>query len=165
MFALPRKTKYPSDAQLDIWNLNRNKIPGKKIAKLKDVTPAFVSKTLKITNKRIEDLLVNHGKANRITLEHIDPVLGFAKGYHHSLQDTAHITFSPQNGVQVWYEHEGDCTDCEIFDECRKMLLNEFKERDLTPKNQTLAPTDLADELFINLEILSVKKGENKNDK
>ena len=63
MFAFPRKTKYPSDAQLEIWNMNRNKIPGKEIAKRKDVTPAFISKTLKITNKRIEDLLVNSAKS------------------------------------------------------------------------------------------------------
>ena len=160
MFAFPRKTKYPSDAQLEIWIMNRNKISGKEIAKRKDVTPAFISKTLKITNKRIEDLLVNTAKSNRITLNHIDPELGYAKEYHHTLKDIAHLSFSPQNGVQVWYEHEGECADCDIFDECRKMVLNEFKERNLKPKSETLAPTDLIEELFIQLDVLSNKKKE-----
>jgi hypothetical protein len=164
MFAFPRKTKYPTDAQLEIWTLNRNNIQGKEIAKLKDVTQAFVSKTLKITTNRIEDLLVNAAKTNRITLEIIDPVLGFAKGYHHTLKDVAHLTFSPQNGVQVWYEHQGDCADCGIFDECRTMLLNEFKGRNLKPKNETLAPTHLADELFLKLEVLSQRKKGRKDD-
>ncbi|MHA2174461.1 MAG: hypothetical protein ACXABI_06500 [Candidatus Hodarchaeales archaeon] len=164
MFASPRKTKYPTDAQLEIWTLNRNNIQGKEIAKLKNVTSAFVSKTLKLTTKRIEGLLVNAAKTNRITLDIIDPVLGFAKGYHHTLKDIAHLTFSPRNGVQVWYEHQGDCTDCEIFDECRNMLLNEFEERNLKPKSETLAPTNLADELFLNLEALSQKKKGSPND-
>jgi hypothetical protein len=165
MFAFPRKTKYPTDAQLEIWTLNRNNIQGKEIAKLKNVTQAFVSKTLKLTTKRVEDLLVNAAKTNRITLEIIDPVLGFAKGYHHNVKDIVHLTFSPQNGVQVWYEHHGDCVNCDIFDDCRKMLLTEFKERNLKPKNETLAPTNLADELFVNLEALSQKKKGRKNDK
>ncbi|MFX0052051.1 MAG: hypothetical protein ACFFAJ_13170 [Candidatus Hodarchaeota archaeon] len=164
MFTFPRKTKYPTDAQLEIWTLKRNNIPGKEIAKLKDVTQAFVSKTLKITTKRIEDLLVNAAKTNRITLEIIDPVFGFAKGYHHTLKDVAHLTFSRQNGVQVWYEHQGDCADCDIFNECRNMLLNEFKERNLQPKSETLAPTNLADELFLKLESLSQKKKDSQND-
>ncbi|MHA2299165.1 MAG: hypothetical protein ACXAEU_24730 [Candidatus Hodarchaeales archaeon] len=158
MFAFPQKTKYPTDAQLEIWTLNRNRIQGKEIAKMKNVTPAFVSKTLKLTTKRIEGLLVNAAKTNRITLEIIDPVIGFAKGYNHTLKDISHLTFSPQNGVQVWYEHQGDCVDCDIFEECRLMLLNEFKERNIKPKSETLAPTNLADELFINLEVISQKK-------
>jgi hypothetical protein len=164
MFIFPRKTKYPNDDHLEIWNLNRNKVSGKDIANLKNVTPASVSKTLKITNKRIEDLLINAAKSNRITLEYIDPVLGFAKGHHHSLNDTANLTFSPQNGIQIWYLHEGDCANCDIFDECRKILLNEFKARNLTPKSDTLAPTDLIDELIINLEILSESKKVLKDD-
>jgi len=59
MFAFPRKTKYPSDAQLEIWIMNRNKISGKEIAKRKDVTQSFVSKTLKITLKRFIIILTD----------------------------------------------------------------------------------------------------------
>ena len=55
--------KYPTRAQVEIWILKRNNLSGRKIAQQRDVTPAFVSKTLKEANKRIKSLLKSSDKA------------------------------------------------------------------------------------------------------
>ncbi|MFX0152659.1 MAG: PCYCGC motif-containing (lipo)protein [Candidatus Hodarchaeota archaeon] len=151
-FGKYHRIRYPTKTQVEIWFLKRNDISGRKIAKQKDVTPAFISKTLKIANKRIKSLLENTAKANKISLNLISAELGFAKGKSHIFNLAAYITFSPENGVQVWYDHKGDCATCEEFTHCRTVLLQEFKERNIKLDNTQLRPTDLGDYLFQKLE-------------
>ncbi|MFW9993025.1 MAG: hypothetical protein ACFFD4_13360 [Candidatus Odinarchaeota archaeon] len=148
MFEYARKTKYPTDKQAMIWNLKRNNLTGEEIAKKENVTPGFVSKTLKETNKRIKGLLENAARMNKITLEILNEELGIARGHSHVLNMQVFITYSPVNGVQVWYEHEGDCVSCKQFSECREALIQEFKERNLPVPSPTLRPTDLSDILL-----------------
>ena len=119
--------KYPSQAQVEIWFLKRNNLSGRKIAQQRDVTPAFVSKTLKEANKRIESLLKSTAKANKITPEIISPELGFIKGKSHMFNCTAYITFSPQNSIQVWYDHKGNCATCEDFSLCKQFYFRSLK--------------------------------------
>ncbi len=147
--------KYPTKTQVEIWFLKRNEISGRKIAKQRDVTPAFISKTLKEANKRIKSLLESTAKTNKITLELISAELGFAKGESHIFNLTAYITFSPENGVQVWYEHKGDCVTCDELIHCRTILLKEFKERNIKLENPHLQPTTLGEQLFQKLEELA----------
>lgn len=144
--------KYPTKTQVEIWFLKRNALSGRKIAKQKDVTPAFISKTLKEANKRIKALLEHTAKSSKISLDLLNPELGFAKGKSQIFNLTAYITFSPENNIQVWYEHKGDCSSCDQFDHCRSVLLQEFKERDIKLDNPHLRPTDLGDFLFRTLE-------------
>ncbi len=144
--------KYPTSTQVEIWFLKRNALSGRKIAKQKAVTPAFISKTLKEANKRIKVLLESTAKASKITLDLISPELGFARGNSHIFNITAYITFSPENNIQVWYEHKGDCANCEEYTHCRSVLLREIKERNIKLENPQLRPTDLGDLLFRKLE-------------
>jgi hypothetical protein len=155
MYFFPRKTKYPTDKQLEIWKLKRTKLSGKEIATQKDVTPGFVSKTLTEANQRIKGLLENAAHMNKITLELLNEELGFARGQSHMLNIRCYITFSPKNGVQVWYEHKGNCVSCEKYTLCREILLQEFKERNLRIENQSIRPTDLVELLFQQLEELA----------
>jgi len=108
-----------------------------ELAKEKKVTPAFVSQTLKEANERIDALLHDAAKANKIKLNYVNTELGFARGKSFVLKMTIFITFSPTNGVQVWYKHQGGCVGCEIYEECRTALLQEFKERKLPIDNPT----------------------------
>ena len=154
MFYLNKKSKYPTEIQVEIWKLNRDKKSGRIIAKEKEVSPAFVSKTLKEANKRIQDLIANQANSNKIRVDLLDVELGYAIGYSKMLNVKAYITFSPMNGVQVWYEHKGDCASCELLNTCRNVLIQEFKERGIKIENDTLAPTDLGEILFQELEDL-----------
>lgn len=148
-----RKIKYPTDKQLELWKLKREKLKGKEIAERKNVTTGFVSKTLMDANERIRGLLENAAHMNKITVEILSEEVGFLRGKSAMLGGIrCYITFSPRNGVQVWYEHKGECSECEKYAMCRDILLQEFKERDIPLKSPTLRPTDLTDLLFQHLE-------------
>jgi hypothetical protein len=147
-----KRIRYPTKKQVEIWFQKRNKISGEKIAKQKEVSPAFVSKAFVEAKKRIKSLLEETAKSNKITLSLINESIGFAKGFNHTFNVESYITFSPKNGIQVWYDHEGECTVCERYGQCRKILLQEYKERDIKIENPQLRPTDLGKQLFKILE-------------
>jgi transcriptional regulator len=154
MFSYYRRQKHPTERQITIWTLKRNNLTGKEIAKQIEVDPGFVSRSLKEANKRVRDLLEEAGRMNKIKLKIINGELGIARGHSHIFNISAHITFSPNNGLQVWYEHKGDCTSCEEFSECRRALLQEFTERNIKIPDTTLRPTDLSDLLFKKIEMM-----------
>jgi hypothetical protein len=144
--------RYPSTLQMEIWQLKRTKLTGKQIAYRKQISHAAVSKTLKEANKRVISLLENGARMNKIHLNLISAKLGFARGYSHVFKVRAYLTYSPTNGVNVWYEHKGVCENCEDFVNCRKLLLLEYKERDMKVPNNALRPTTLGEILFLELE-------------
>lgn len=148
------RLKYPSEKQIEIWNFNREKRTGREIASFKSVTPGFVSKTLKEANQRIKDLIINTAKSNKITLNEsdIDEEKGFAKGYSPIFKIPVKITFSPVNGIQLWYEHKGECALCPEFDNCRKTIIQEFKDRNIKIENESLEPTQLSEILLNEIE-------------
>ena len=145
---------YPTKTQVELWFLKRCRHSGKEIAKQKEISPAFVSKALKEANKRITSILQETARTNKIALDLLSSELGFARGHSRMFDLKAYITFSPANGVQVWYDHKGDCANCEEFDECRKNLFQEYKERNITLKKPALRPTDLGEFLFTTLEAM-----------
>lgn len=152
MFTYPRSIKYPTENQIEIWAFNRDDLTGREIAQRKKVSPAFVSKTLKRTNNLIKDLLENSARTNKIKIELLSEKLGFARGMSHVFNVKAYITFSPENGVQIWYDHKGDCGSCEEFAECRAGLIQEFKERNIRIPHSKLRPTDLSELLMKKIE-------------
>jgi hypothetical protein len=144
--------KYPSSKQVEIWSLKRENYLGKDIAEKKSVSPARVSQLLKEANERIGNLLETTAKANKIQLEVISAQLGYAQGVSCIFNVQAYITFSPANGLQVWYDHKGHCGDCEEFADCRRIILQEFRERKIRVPNEFLQPTDLGELLFRTVE-------------
>ncbi|MFX0208647.1 MAG: hypothetical protein ACFFDT_21885 [Candidatus Hodarchaeota archaeon] len=146
------KIKYPTSTQLEFWHLKRIQQSGRDIAKHKKISEQAVSKTLKEANARIRALIENSASMNKIKLELINEELGVARGYSCVFKVKVYITYSPHNGVQVWYDHQGACEECEEFMECRRRLLLEFKERNIVITRPTLRPTELAKLLFQKIE-------------
>jgi hypothetical protein len=65
--------------------------------------------------------------------------------------DAAAIVFvSADHGVQVWYEHEGDCGACQRYARCIELLWGYADELGIV-LTKTDDPTRLADELFAKL--------------
>ncbi len=148
MFSYSRRQKPPTERQITIWALKRKKLTGIEIAKRINVGPGYVSRSLKEVNKRIKGMFEEAAKMNKIKLDFINGELGIARGHSHIFNISTYLTFSPKNGIQVWYEHKGDCTSCEEYNDCREILIQEFKERDIKIPNKSLRPTDLSDILF-----------------
>jgi transcriptional regulator len=154
MFVNPRKVTYPSDKQVMIWKLKRDNYTGREIAKKLKADPGYVSRSLKKANERIKELIKNAARMNKIKLDLLNEALGLARGHSHMFNIRAYITYSPVNGVQVWYDHEGDCMTCEEFAECKAGLIQEFKERNLEIPSPTIQPTDLSELLVKKIEEL-----------
>ena len=154
MFFYPRRVKYPTATQIELWSLKRDNLSGREIAAKRDVTPGMVSKTLSEANLRIKALLQNAARMNKITLKVTSPELGYARGVSHMLDVNAYITFSPDNGVHVWYDHKGDCVRCDKYSFCRDIILQEFKERNIRVENPNLRPTNLVEILLTKLEAM-----------
>ncbi|MHA2232576.1 MAG: hypothetical protein ACXAB4_08785 [Candidatus Hodarchaeales archaeon] len=150
--------KYPTKKQVAIWNLRRtqltkdHRIVGKEMAKQLDISPGAVSQFLTEANNRIRAILENAARMNKIRLDLLSPEVGFARGKSLIFKTQTYITYSPVNAVQVWYDHKGDCEGCEEFGDCRRGILQEFKERDLNVPNAALRPTDMVELLVRELE-------------
>jgi hypothetical protein len=138
---------------MEVWVLKRNKrMNGKEIAEKKNIATATVSKSLKEANFRIQDLLKSTARSNKIQLDIISPKLGYGRGYSPTLKLRVYITYSPVNGIQVWYDHQGECEMCEELNGCRLLLVQEFKERNLKIPHKAVRPTELSALLFSKIE-------------
>ena len=122
------------------------------MAKAQNISPAAVSRTLSDADSRIKVLLENAANMNKIRIDLLSPELGFARGQSLIFKVRVYITYSPVNGLQVWYEHQGACEGCEEYGICRQTIIREFTERGLNVPNPALRPTDLIEVLFKKLE-------------
>ncbi len=159
MSFLAGSIKYPSRKQAEFWSLRREFFSKgnpkmSTIAAERQISLAAVSQTLKKANKRIRKLLESTARSNKICLDIISPEIGYARGKSRIFKVKAYITYSPINGVNVWYDHEGDCETCEEQTDCRQILFQEFQERKLPILDEALQATELAEHLFRELEDL-----------
>ena len=125
---------------------------GKEIADKKKISTASVSKTLKNVNSRIEELLKSAASSNKIKLDILSSKQGYARGYSPPLKIRVYITYSPANGIQLWYDHKGSCEMCEVLNGCRDLLIKEFKEREIEIPHKAIRPSDLSALLFSKIE-------------
>lgn len=117
-----RYFRYPTQQQGKIWLKRRQDISPSDIAKQMKVSRPYVSKAQRVAEQRISKLLKNAAAINRISIEHSSSKFGFAVGYCPGYQSTSYITYSPQFGVQVWFDHEGDCGSCPENSSCEKII-------------------------------------------
>jgi hypothetical protein len=75
-------------------------------------------------------------------------VEGFLWGYSPGFKSDVYITHSPKTGTQVWYEHEGDCEQCDALAECLWILKTEAEERKITVPRKLKTPTEIAMHIF-----------------
>ena len=117
------------------------------IAKELGISRQAVSRALILMNERIETILRDMAKANSISVEKINPERGVLIGRSIPFKTAAIIFVSEKHGVQVWFEHEGDCENCERYKECIELLWDYAGELGVK-REKTDDPTRMADELF-----------------
>ena len=114
--------RYPTKQQGKIWLQRRQDVSPSIIAKQMRVSRPYVSKAQKVAEQRISKLMKNAAMINRISIKHSSSKYGFAVGYCPGYQSTSYITYSPTFGVQVWFDHEGDCGSCPENSICEKTI-------------------------------------------
>ena len=140
-----------NEKQFEFWVLRRNGLPNINIAKHFGVSRQAVSRALLSMDKRIEETLLEMAGANRIEVEKLDSKKGILFGRSAPFKANAIIFVSAKHGMQVWYEHEGECGSCERYRECIELLLD-FAEEMKLKLQSTDDPTKIADELFRKLK-------------
>jgi hypothetical protein len=111
------------------------------------VSRPYISKAQRIAEKRITKLLRNAASINRIDIERLSSKFGFALGYCYTHKTNTFITFSPDFGVHVWYDHIGNCDECERKSECSEILRGLAKEWQINI-SEDKAPSTFAGYLF-----------------
>lgn len=139
------------EKQFDFWVLHRNGLPNINIAKQFGVSRQAVSRALLSMDKRIGDTLLEMARVNRIEVEKLDSTKGILFGKSTPFKTNAIIFVSVKHGMQVWYEHEGECGSCERYRECIELLWD-FAEEMKLKLTSSEDPTKLADELFEKLK-------------
>jgi hypothetical protein len=99
---------------------------------------------------RVLRALLETAETNRLDVHRVDPIKGVLLGYSQGFRSRVFLSYSPERGVQLWYEHKGQCEGCGKRQECMEKLLElaEDWEVDLTEDATKLPPTLLAEKLF-----------------
>jgi hypothetical protein len=141
---------YLTPTQKAIWNLKSTGLPEAGIARKLNVTRQTVHKAIGIANSKVLGSLEETARINKIQIMSINIAAGALFGYSPHFKTQVLITFSGKNGIQTWYQHEGDCKNCDQLQNCRQTLVGEAKERHIPlPNNiESILPSEFANVLF-----------------
>jgi hypothetical protein len=142
------------DKQFSFWALRRNGVSNIAIANRLGISRQAVSRALLLMDDRIETTLREMARSNQISVEKINAEKGILIGRSVPFQTDAIIFVSAKHGVQVWYEHDGDCGSCQRYTECIELLWDYASELGIKIR-KTADPTKMAEELFEKVKAIA----------
>jgi len=140
-----------NDKQFGFWKMRRNGSSNITIANLLGISRQAVSRALLVMDEKIESTLREMAQANQIAIEKINAERGVLIGRSVPFQAAAIIFVSEKHGMQVWYEHDGDCGSCQRYTECIELLWDYATELGIRIE-KTADPTKMAEELFAKVK-------------
>ncbi len=135
------------DKQFGFWMMRRSGVPNITIANQLGISRQAVSRALLVMDEKVETALTEMANANQIAIDSINTERGILIGRSIPFQTAAIIFVSEKHGVQVWYEHDGDCGTCQRYTECIELLWDYADGLGIRIK-KTADPTAMAEELF-----------------
>lgn len=141
------------EKQFGFWKMRRSGTSNITIANLLGISRQAVSKALLGMDQKIESTLREMAHANQIMIEKINAERGVLVGRSIPFKTAAIIFVSEKHGVQVWYEHDGDCSACLRYTECIELLWDYATELGIRIE-KSADPTKMAEELFIKVKAL-----------
>ena len=140
-----------NDKQFGFWVRRRNGESNIGIATRFGISRQAVSRALLLMDEKIESTLREMAQANQISVGKINAERGVLLGRSIPFQTAAIIFVSEKHGVQVWYEHDGDCGTCQRYTECIELLWDYATELGVKIE-KTADPTKMAEELFTKIK-------------
>jgi len=141
------------DKQFAFWKMRRSGTPNITIANLLGISRQAVSKGILVMDEKIESALRDMAQSNQITIDTINAERGILLGQSIPFQTAAIIFVSGKHGVQVWYDHDGNCGTCQRYTECIELLWDYATELGIRIE-KTADPTKMAEELFTKVKAL-----------
>ena len=132
------------------WTMRRRGTANIAIANLLGISRQAVSKALHSIDGKIESALRDMARSNRIQIEKIDVERGVLFGRSVPFQTNAYIFVSEKHGMQVWYEHDGDCKACDEYTQCIEFIWDFASELGIKIE-KTADPTKMAEELLTKI--------------
>jgi predicted transcriptional regulator len=142
-----------NDRQFGFWKMRRSGTSNIGIATLLGISRQAVSRALLLMDEKIEATLREMAKANQIAIDTINTERGILLGRSIPFQTAAIIFVSEKHGVQVWYEHDGDCGTCQRYNECIELLWDYATELGVRIQ-KTADPTKMAEDLFAKVKAM-----------
>ena len=142
-----------NDKQFGFWAMRRNGVTNIGIANKLGISRQAVSRALLLMDEKIGATLYEMANANQIAVEKINAERGILVGRSIPFQTAAIIFVSEKHGVQVWYEHDGDCGTCQRYTECIELLWDYATELGVRIM-KTADPTTMAEELFVKVKAM-----------
>jgi len=139
------------DKQFGFWKMRRSGSSNITIAKLLGISRQAVSRALLLMDEKIESTLREMAQANQIAIEKVNAERGVLIGRSVPFQTAAIIFVSEKHGMQVWYEHDGDCGACQRYTECIELLWDYAGELGIKIE-KTADPKKMAEELFTKVK-------------
>jgi hypothetical protein len=141
------------EKQFAFWKMRRSGTPNITIANLLGISRQAVSKALLVMDGKIDSALRDMARSNQIAIDMINAERGILLGLSIPLQTAAIIFVSEKHGIQVWYDHDGDCDTCQRFTECIELLWDYATELGIRIE-KSADPTKMAEELFTKVKAL-----------
>ena len=142
-----------NDKQFGFWKMRRSGSSNIAIANLLGISRQAVSRALLLMDKKIETTLRDMAQANQIAIDKVNAERGVLIGRSIPFQTAAIIFVSDKHGLQVWYEHDGDCGACQRYTECIELLWDYAGELGIKIE-KTADPTKMAEELFTKVKVV-----------
>lgn len=136
-----------NEKQFGFWAMRRKGVPNITIAQELGISRQAVSRALLAMDEKVGSALREMANANQIAIERVNTERGLLIGLSIPFQTSAIIFVSEKHGMQVWYEHDGDCGTCMRYTECIELLWDYANEMGIKIE-KTADPTKMADELF-----------------
>ena len=140
-----------NEKQFEFWRMRRNGSSNITIANLLGISRQAVSRALLVMDEKIGSTLREMAQANQIAIETVNAERGILIGRSIPFQAAAIIFVSEKHGMQVWYEHDGDCGACQRYTECIELLWDYATELGIRIE-RTADPTKMAEELFAKVK-------------
>jgi len=133
-----------------VWSLYRKGLSQTQIASKLEVSRQAIHKTLNKANSRVLRALLDTAEISKLDVIKVDSAKGILVGYSPGFRSRVFLIYSSNNGMQLWYEHQGQCKGCKRRQECTQKLVECAREWEieLTDEEVGLSPTLLAEKLF-----------------
>lgn len=141
---------YLTDKQMIVWSLLLKNLSKAEVGRRLGVTRQAIYEAENVILRKVEQALTHAAEAGMIETRYLDPRKGILLGLKPSTSRGVIITFSTRNGVQTWHYEEPECASCKWKERCRKRLLEEAEERDVTLSEEEigLPPSHMAHLIF-----------------